>query len=64
MLITKFYFTDSYIFAVQSDNINADLLALSDVMDFSTYDSTHPLFNDNHKSELGRYVDYHIFKKY
>ena len=64
MLITKFYFTDSYIFAVQSDNINADLLALSDVMDFSTYDSTHPLFNDDHKSELGRYADYHIFKKY
>ena len=48
-------FSDSYIFAVESDDINADLSALSDVMDFSSYDATHPLFNDDHKSELGRY---------
>ena len=46
--------TDSYIFAVESEDINADLTSLSDVMDFSTYDPTHPLFNNDHKSELGR----------
>ena len=48
-------FSDSYIFAVESDDINADLTALSETMDFSTYDENHPLFNDDHKSELGRY---------
>ena len=46
--------TDSLIFAVESDDIDADLRALSDVMDFSTYDERHVLFDDSHKSELGR----------
>ena len=46
--------TDSLIFAVESDDIDANLRALSDVMDFSTYDERHDLFDDSHKSELGR----------
>ena len=49
-------FIDSYIFAVESEDIDHDLKALEDVMDFSTYDKNHHLFNDKHKSELGRYV--------
>ena len=46
--------TDSYIMAVESEDINKDLAGLSHVIDFSTYDPNHPLFNDEHKSELGR----------
>ena len=40
--------------AVESEDINKDLAGLSHVIDFSTYDPNHPLFNDEHKSELGR----------
>ena len=48
-------FIDSFIFAVKSDDIEQDLRDLDDIMDFSTYSENHSLFNDEFKSQLGRF---------
>ena len=47
--------TDSYIFNIQSKNLNDDLKNMGDFWDFSTLDEMHPLYNKSNMNKLGRF---------
>ena len=47
--------TDSYCFKAKVGNLEEKLKELSYKLDFSNLDKSHPMFDDSHKNELGRF---------